>query len=109
MHACAERQSRIKFYRNVAACRLIFNPFGNDYDIAYIKRLVTVTCTSETSETVAYTLHEAGSMGEETLANWSDGLGARQTLDEFVTDITGLQIGENKHVGAACDKAAGRF
>ncbi len=39
---------------------------------------ITVTCTSETSETVAYTLHEAGSMGEV----FDDYDNIRQVLDE---------------------------
>ena len=39
----------------------------------------------------------------QALQDWADRRGAGQPLRQFISDVAGLQIGKDEHVGAAAD------
>ena len=39
----------------------------------------------------------------EALEDWAESLGAGEAFDEFVSDVSGFEIGENENVGVALD------
>ncbi len=45
----------------------------------------------------------------EALKDWAESLSAGEAFDEFVSDVSGFEIGENENVGVALDLGFGAF
>ncbi len=45
----------------------------------------------------------------EALEDWAESLSAGEAFDEFVSDVSGFEIGENENVGVALDLGFGAF